>query len=322
MTDASTDRASGDAMTDALQAGADATTGDGASADAEQSDVPVLPMAAPTTVLLRVANWSPDSPAVDACIARHGTGAFSGPIVAALETALEADDAGASLESADGGPPGIGLAFPLVSSYIELAPAQYDVRIVVAGATSCATGIGNDATALPSLAAGAAETVALVGEANPIGGDAPLAIVGFLDDVTSSAAVAVRFVNAAPALSEVDVGTGSLATMKFKALFDAVPFGQRDKASEVPPSDASPPSVDSNGYLSMKTLSNVTLSAHAPAATTDAVAYSGLSAASGSILTIAIVGDTSSGVPASLLECVDNAGSVTELSNCSLLTTL
>jgi len=43
-----------------------------------------------------------------------------------------------------------------------------------------------------------------------------------------------------------------------------------------------------------------------------------VSAASGSILTIALVGGTSAAL-AALLECVDNAGTVGTLENCTLL---
>ncbi|HXX70444.1 MAG TPA: DUF4397 domain-containing protein [Polyangiaceae bacterium] len=299
----------------------DAAAGDGDAATFLLQTVPA------DAGLLRLANWSPNSPAVDACVALHGTGTFTGPIVAALAASEDASTTA--------------LGFPSVSAYVELAPGQYDVRFVVGGAATCATGIAGDATSLPSLAIGAAETVALVGESVTTGGDAPLSVVGFLDDLGASA-VALRFVNAAPAVPSLDVGTGALAESNFAALFTGIPFGQHGDAQEAPMTDASRPadassasdaaagdaapgasattsSVDGNGYFSLKTLSNATLSAHAHGASTDIVSVSGVSAASGSVLTIAVIGDTSGGTPGSLLECVDNAGTVDPLSDCNVL---
>lgn len=273
--------------------------GDGnAEADA------ILQMVPPTVGLLRVANWSPGAPAVDACLAPHGTGTFTGPVVAALAASEDASTHA--------------LAFPSVSAYIEMTPGQYDVRFVVGGATSCAVGVVGDATLLPSVAAGAAETVALMGEANPTGGDAPLRVVGFLDDVSASA-VALRFVNAAPSVPNLDVGMGTLASTNFAALFTGIPFGQHGSAQEAPSTDASMPNVDGNGYVSLKTLSGATLSAHAHGASVDLVSTTGVTATSGSVLTIAVVAESSSGAPASLIECVDNSGTVGPLSNCFTL---
>lgn len=293
--DASKDASSENAPSDA---DLDAAAGDG------DSDAYMLPTVPATVGLLRLANWSPDAPAVDACVAPHGTGMFTGPVVAALAASEDASTSG--------------LAFPLVSAYMEIAPGQYDVRIVAGGATSCASGITGDATALPSLAAGAAETVALVGEADAIGSDAPLSVVGFLDDLSASA-VGLRFVNAAPAVPALDVGTGTLANANFAALFTGIPFGQHGNAKEAPSTDASTPSVDANGYFSLKTLSNATLSAHAQGASTDIVSATGVTAASGSALTVALIGDTSGGILGSLLECVDNGATVSPLSNCFAL---
>src|SRR5580658_9937302 len=76
-----------------------------------------LPTAA-TSALIRFANWSPDSPAFDMCIAPHGTTSFQGPLLSALAAAT-GSDAGSA-----------GLAFPLVSAYTLVPPGQYDARIV------------------------------------------------------------------------------------------------------------------------------------------------------------------------------------------------
>ncbi len=138
-----------------------------------------------------------------------------------------------------------------------------------------------------------------------------------IDDASSSAAVALRFVNASPELLEVDLGTGTLMAMSFTPLFQGVKFAS---ASMPALTDASGPSIDKNGYETLSKLANVTLSAHSTGATMDSVATtSPVSAASGSILTIALVGGTSAGAPATLLECVDNAGTAGTLENCALL---
>ncbi|MDP8998831.1 MAG: hypothetical protein M3O46_01830, partial [Myxococcota bacterium] len=129
--------------------------------------------------------------------------------------------------------------------------------------------------------------------------------------------VALRVLNAAPSIAVVDVGTGNGAT--FKPLFLGLPFGQASSKPPGPVPDATAPSVNTNGYLRMQSLSGVTLSAHRPNATTDTVITTGLSAASGTVLTVALVGGTSGGVAARLLECVDNAGTVGPLSNCKIL---
>jgi hypothetical protein len=276
---------------------------DGSAQDAIVADVAVTPTAvsSPPT-FLRIANWSPDSPAVDLCIAPHGTGGFLGPLIGALAA------------STDSGPSGV--SFPIVSAYISVPPGQYDARIVVAGASDCAAGIGTDATSLPTLAASGFATFALVGEAHPSGGEAALKIAVFLDDSSSSAAVALRFVNASPELLEVDLGTGTLSAMNFTPLFQGVQFAS---ASMPVLTDASGASIDKNGYETLSKLANVTLSAHLTGAATDSVATTvPVSAASGSILTIALVGGTSAAL-AALLECVDNAGTVGTLENCTLL---
>ncbi len=277
--------------------GADASARDAAK------DVAASPEASSPPAFLRIANWSRDSPAVDLCVAPHGTGGFLGPLIAALAA------------STDAGPNGVG--FPVVSAYLSVPSGQYDARVVVAGAGNCAVGIGMDATSLPTLAASGFATFALVGEAHPSGGDPALEIAAFSDDASSSAAVALRFVNASPELLEVDFGTGTLMAMNFVPVFQGVKFAS---ASMPALTDASGPSIDKNGYETLSKLANATLSAHSTGATTDSVATtSPVSAASGSILTIALIGGTSAGAPAALLECVDNAGTASPLENCALL---
>ena len=295
--------AASDASSDVGDGAADTAT-DGAMDAGDASDALASSDASTTNVsAVRVANWSPDSPSVDFCLAPHATSAFQGPIVTRL----------ANTGGADGG---AALAFPRVSAYSYVAPGRYDARLVVAGAADCTTGIAPDATMLPALTSGTFATIALVGEAHAVGSDPSLQLVSFLDDQRAGGMVAMRFINAAPAIPKVDMGTGPVAT--FKPLFLGVAFGQTSSA------DGGASGVDSNGYLTMQPLAAATLSAHPPGATTDSALASNVSAGAGSILTIVLLGRTpgassDAGPQGQLIECIDNAGTVGAYENCSAL---
>ncbi len=315
-----------DAGSDAANGG-DATVGDAHRPMDVEAGLPVdasppsMEAAPPAAASLRVANWSYDAPPVDFCIAPHGTGQLQGPLLA--HQALAIDEAGV----VDAGP--AALAFPGVSSYFFVAPGQYDARLVAAGAIDCSTKIVADATNLPALLVDGAATIALVGETHPLGGDAGdpgLELVGFSDDTVTAGSVALRFINAAPNLAQADVGTGSGAT--FKPLFSAIPFGHAGtlaEAQEATAADASPPSVDSNGYDALTSaLAGVTFSARARFAMSDAVVATKVSAAAGAILTLAILRPDANAPPdagsvAQLLECVDNAGTLGLLGTCRVI---
>lgn len=266
---------------------------------------------------VRVANWSPDSPSVDFCVASQATGAFKGPLVAAL-------DAGA----AEAGTTRLG--FPLVSAYFSIPAGSYDVRVVAAGAPSCAVGILPDTTNLPTFGVQTFATVALLGEEMPSGTDPGLQVVSFEDSTTSSGSgAALRFINAAPAIPAADFGEGSLSGSGggFVTLFSGVFFAAASSAQDASraanqssadaSSDASVP-VDANGYYLDLTLADTTVSAHDTRAGTDA-ALASVSAAAGSVLTVALVGGTSSGISPQLLECLDGAPPDGALSNCAVL---
>jgi hypothetical protein len=278
----------------------DGTIGDGATSEGAAPEA-----AAFSSALVRVANWSPDAPAVDFCVAPHGTSVFQGPLVGGLAAAT---DSGATA-----------LTFPLVSAYLGIPPGQYDVRIVVAGATTCTVGIGGDLTTLPPLVANAYATIALIGENLPSGGDPGLHAVGFTDGASSTGGVSLRFFNAMPAFPQVTVGKSTLTKTNFVPYFSGVPYGSLTTAPEAQVPDAAPAAVDAQGYALGLTLKNATLSAHPPGATADTIVTTGLYAAAGSTLTIALVGGNSAGTPPRMLECVDNAGTIGALSNCNLL---
>jgi uncharacterized protein DUF4397 len=269
---------------------------------------------------MRVANWSPDAPAVDFCLALHSTNDFQGPVLAARAVGGQLGaEAGAA-----------GLAFPQVSSYSLVKPVQYDVRLVVAGSGGCSAPLISDATTLPAPAAGSSVTLAFVGEVNPTrgdGGDPGLQVHWFTDDSVApagaggSASVALRFIHAAPGLVAVDFGTGSGGS--FQALLSRVKFVQ-DPATAMAAVPDGGQRFDSNGYWVRGPLVSETLSTHPSSfgqdsgATPETVAPS-VSAAAGSLLTIALVGSPSTGTPIRLLECVDNAGTTTLYSTCSAI---
>jgi hypothetical protein len=106
-----------DGAPDAAPAAPDASDSD-ASDDASVT----LPQA-----LLRIAHLSPDLPAIDVCVAPHGTTAFQGPLIRQLALAQGADP--------DAGMPGF--SYAQVTAYLSLNAGSYDVRVVSGGAASC-----------------------------------------------------------------------------------------------------------------------------------------------------------------------------------------
>jgi hypothetical protein len=288
-----------------------AEAGDGASSTVDAGDGgQTAAPGPPTFAQVRVANWSPDAPPVDFCLAQHGSGVFVGPFVAAL-VAADAD-AGTASDA------GAGLAFPSTSAYALVTPGTYDARIVVGG--GCSAKIAADDTMLPALAAGSSATIALMGDANPLSAGAALHVVGFLDDGSGASAVALRFIHAAPDLASVDVGT--VSGTAFKALFSGIPFGQASAAKQAPATDGSAPPVDMNGYLSQPALSGVSLRAQVhgggDGGSASVANAPNVSVAAGSVVTVVVIGGAAS-TPLGLLECVDNAGTVGPLSNCSVI---
>ncbi len=317
------DAAASDATRDGAKVSGDATVG----ADAEAGttgDALLEPAEAtsPPVASLRMANWSSDAPAVDFCIAPHGTTAFEGPLLASHASS---GDPGGAMDA--------GLAalpFPSVSSYFFVAPGQYDARLVAAGATNCSAKIVADVTTLPTLVADGALTVALVGETHPVGGDAGdpgLRLVGFTDDTVTGSFVALRFINAAPNLAQADIWTGSGSSVQ--PLFLAIPFGAASAASEAQQAavaaDAAAPSVDPNGYATVTpALVAATFKARARFAMSYAAVAVNVNAAAGAILTVVVLradADVTpdAGISAQLLECVDNAGTVGLFGNCNVI---
>ncbi len=283
---------------------ADATT-DGQDGTAATPNPSHMETNAPTPAVagIRVANWSSHAPPIDLCVAKHGTGAFRGPMLGTF--VKSGDDAGA-----DGG---AALSFPYASAYSYVAPGQYDGRLVVAGASDCSAGIGADVTNLPTLLAGGYATIALIGEASPAAGAPGLQLIGLLDDAFADTGVGLRFINAVPsaALTLADFGEGSGGG--FAPLFLAVHFGQAGTAAEAKVSDAAPPPVDPYGYASIAALSSATLSLRARNGAQDLATATDVNVAAGAVVTIVAVGLTE------LVECVDNAGTLSYLGACGII---
>lgn len=302
--------ASADGPSDAAPAN-DASPAREAAADAASSPGSVS--------YVRVANWSFGAPAIDVCLAPHGTNAFQGPLVAALAIAeLDAGDYEA------GGPPPV--SFAEVSAYIPVSPGSYDARLVVAGALGCSPGL-LDLPSIPGTVAGGFATIALLGNVSP-GEGAPgtgLRLIG-LDDVGLTADpghVALRFVHAAPNSPTADMGIGS-----FTPLFADVSFGGAATVAEAKNADpvfgAAPIQVDDAGYVQLGSYPAILASAHATGTLSQVLATGEMFAAGGTIVTIVLLGGPptsgDSGVSSDqILECVDNGPIVGPLSDCFVL---
>ena len=241
------------------------------------------------TANLRVAHLSPGAPAVDFCIAVHGTTTFIGPIMAANGVAT-------------------GLAYSSVTKYLPVGAAQYDVRIVAPGAANCATSLGGlpDVTNLPALPAGASATIAAEGELSPgDGGGQPFGLKAYIDDTSVAAGKAkLRFVHASSGTPSVDVGLGG--GVLFTPVFSDIAFGNTATAA--------------NGYVETNPLTNVEISARAHGTTTDVLAVKPANLAAGTIATafaIGKIGNTAS--PLKVLLCADNAAPSGALTPCNVV---
>jgi hypothetical protein len=287
------------------------------SAETQSQDTSV-----PVLAGVRVAAWSPDAPGFDLCLAPQGTLSFRGPLFREFTDALDAaapDDSAAP-----------GLVFPQVTSYFSVAPGTYSARVVAAGATDCSSGVGPDAMGV-ALAAGSVTTIAALGYADPSDSAPGFHLVAFPDDdVSLGGQMALRFINAAPSVPLVSVGTGnaSLAVGTFFQLFLGVPFGQagtlqEEQAREVllGGSSAGPTApVDPNGYVQISPLVDATLSMHVPMAAVDIAVAQHVSAAAGAVVTFAAIAIQGTTTPAAqLLECIDNAGTLGLRSSCKVV---
>jgi hypothetical protein len=244
--------------------------------------------ASPITANVRVAHLSPGAPAVDFCLAPHGTTTWTGPVLAGLGVTT-------------------GLPYSNVTKYVAVGAQQYDVRIVTPGAT-CMTGAVPDITNLPALPAGGSVTLAAIGELAPgDGGGAPFSLKAFIDDTSvASGKAKLRFVHASSGSPTVDVGLGG--GVLFTPVFADVSFGNT-AAAAMP-----------NGYVETNPLTNAEISARADNTTTDVLAIKGANLAAGTIATafaIGKIGNTTS--PLKVLLCADNGAPNGNLAPCSVV---
>ena len=233
---------------------------------------------------VRVAHLSPDAPAVDFCIAPHGSKTFAGPILAT-----------------SGGSEGI--SYGNVTKYLDVDAQQYDVRLVAPGSADCSTPLGGlaDFTDLPDLPPGASATIAAEGLVSITGG-VPLKLAAYLDDDSVDVGKAkLRFVHASPGTPAVDVGTSGGAI--FAPVFTNVAYGDVASAN--------------NGYVTTPPLSGIEISARAHGAQTDALSIKPAVLPDGAIATAFAIGQLGSATtPLRVLLCVDNAAPNGLLSQC------
>jgi hypothetical protein len=307
---------------------ASATPGNDASAPTADGSTTVVEGAAGDAATVapqayvRIANWSPDAPAVEVCFNQAGASSWTGHVP--LARIVAAGDAGTL---ADAGAAGI--SFPQVTSYLVITPGSYEVRLVVAGSADCSKPVVD--LAMVTLAASSYATIAALGEATPVGMDQPLSLVPFTDEVSAPPGqIALRFINASPSptLTPADLGTGSIASLiggpggGFAPLFTAVGFGK------VAGSDGGAiDTIDANGYAASTPFATATLSAHPTAAGADTtVALNDVTIAATSAATVALVNGVGSGPGSSgakLLQCADadNSAGTSLLSTCRIIST-
>jgi hypothetical protein len=266
-------------------AGASGAAGkDGGSSDAS-ADGDASPMMAN----VRVAHLSPGAPAVDFCLAAHGTTVFTGPVLAGQAVLT-------------------GLPYASVTKYQTLAAGQYDVRIVAPGSANCATSFGGlpDQTNLPLIAGGSAVTIAALGELSPgDGGGNPFSMKAYVDDTSVSAGNAkLRFVHASSGTQSVDVGTGG--GVLFTTLFNDVAFSNVASAT--------------NGYIETPPLANTEISTRLHGTTSDVLSVPSAELASGAIATAFAIGKPGNiATPLKVLLCLDNGASVGALTPCTVV---
>jgi hypothetical protein len=250
-------------------------------------------VAAASIAYVRLAAWSPDAPPLDFCLGDADAGAFFGPL---LSTAF----------ATDGGPPAI--PFPSSSAYMGVPAGVFDARVVGAGATTCDQGLGFDARGVV-LSPSQRSTLALEGR-SPAPAGASLRVVAMGDDTdVRIGTLAFRFVDADPAADP--------ATLTFSPP-QAIPSETAPFAG-APPSDAG---LDRNGYVALAALSAVNVGVIGPGNVT--AAQSTITGAVGSVISVILLPNAADAgaatdASATLLECIDNAGTVGLFANCNAL---
>lgn len=222
------------------------------AADVVMQDVGVDVPMVDTMTHVRVANvMTPPSatvapPTVDFCARPSGTTmAFLGPLLAAYGTSA-------------------GVAGNQVTAYLALPPGNYDVVVIAAGATTCASPIVPMLAPINVATAGQYSTLALFGVGAPI--DAGVASFGARllsdhppGDAPTLAQPLLRVFNAIPAAYNFDVGIVADVTMpatSFEALFGNVSFGNLGH-----PAPGLAAAFDAQLYFNGSAMTNLTVGA-------------------------------------------------------------
>lgn len=226
---------------------------------------------------VRLANLSPDAPALDFCLKRAGQTNFEGPMLnEELNTAA-------------------GLQYAQVTRYITIHAGSYTVRLVAPGQSSCDAALAGTADATDvTLGADRRTTIALLGMAAPPNDATEHLQLKAFNDLNGSAEGKARltFIHASPDAPPVDVGI--VAGPDFTALFQNVAFGEAG-------------AVGTNRYVETDPLTTVTIAVRPTGAMNDLIAITNVTAPAGSIVTVYGIGNVS-GVPKPLqsLLCSDS----------------
>jgi len=241
------------------------------------------------TALVRVVNLVSDAPALDVCLREHSVDPSApfgvGPLLAS--SGLTA-----------------GLAYPQASAHVAVPPGTYDLRVVAAHATDCATPLAG----IPDRAnAGTFEP----------GHYASLVAVGSLAksfwavDVLSDepaptpGRAKLRFVHDTMAAPALDVGMGGGGA--FVPLFTGVSFRSAGTG-------------DANGFVDVAPSSS-TLVLRVAGRTFDTLSVPGFALREGTVTTVFSIGVAGAGgnLLGSMLRCDDADTSHAPLANCSVV---
>jgi hypothetical protein len=244
------------------------------------TEIVVEPEAPTEAARVRVAHLSPDAPAVDFCIAAHGTSTWTGPVMAGA-----------------GGP--LGLAYGQVTKYLDVGAIRYDVRLVAPGQADCSRGLVPDFTELPELTAGITATIAATGNLMH-GGAAQFTLRAFIDDVAVEPGKSkLRFIHASPGTPNVDVGVGG--GVLFAPVFGNVAYGDADTITTAP-------------------AKNIEISARAAGAQSDVLAIKPATLAADSVATAFAIGEIgNAAAPLRVLLCKDSGAPHMLFTECNVV---
>ena len=159
------------------------------------------------TGYLRVAHLSLGGPAVDFCWAPQGSTTFTGPAMRTPVVPVASPT---------------GLAYSSVSRYFALDAGAYTVRVVPFATGSCAAVVPGFADVAVTVGSAGYYTVAAAGVISQAAPANPQ-LKSFTDAFTPDPAkVIIRFLNAVPGPTALDIGTGTPAA--FTPLFDNLTF--------------------------------------------------------------------------------------------------